>query len=209
MANVSDYVKNYGNISFKEKPFCDEDNVALGMSFYMPIEQVVSPSFDDEPIPFNVASKELFEIRGNKHKAIGLILFKRISRLFMDMAEQTRYREMRIVGCTDNFSKIPAVQFNAGTFLLPDGEVVVIFRGTDDSLAGWKEDLDIIGGSDDIPSAKLAVEYLAEVARRFDGSIIVSGHSKGGHIAQYAVLNSAKEVRDRIRLFYNNDGPGF
>lgn len=209
MANVSDYVKNYGNISFEEKPFCDEDNVALGMSFYMPLEKVVSPSFDDEPIPFDVACKELFAIRGNKHKAIGLILFKRISRLFMDMAEQTRYREMRVVACTDNFSKVPAIQFNAGTFLLHDGEIAVVFRGTDDSLAGWKEDLDIIGGADDIPSAKLAVEYLAEVARRFDGDIIVSGHSKGGHIAQYAVLNSSKEVRDRIRLFYNNDGPGF
>ena len=59
MSSVRDYVKNYGNISFKDKPFCDEDNVALCMSFYMPLDKAVSPSFDEAPVPFEKACKDL------------------------------------------------------------------------------------------------------------------------------------------------------
>lgn len=209
MANVSDYIKNYGNISFKDKPFCDEDNVAMCMSFYMPLDKVVSPSFDDEPKTFGMASRELFALRGSKHKPVGLVLVKEISRLLMDMAARKRFAEVKVLACTDNFSKKPAVQFNAGTFLLPNGDIVVLFRGTDDTLTGWKEDVDMLASDNGIPSEKLSVDYLAEVAKRYDGDIIVCGHSKGGYVAQYAVLNSAKEVRDRVKLLYNNDGPGF
>ena len=209
MANVSDYIKNYGNISFKDKPFCDEDNVAMCMSFYMPLDKVVSPSFDEEPKPFGIACRELFAYRGNKHKPVGLVLVKEISRLLMDMAARKRFSEVKVLACTDNFSKSPAVQFNAGTFLLPNGDIVVLFRGTDDTLVGWKEDVDMLASDSGIPSEKLSVDYLAEVAKRFDGDIIVCGHSKGGYVAQYAVLNSPKEVRDRIKYLYNNDGPGF
>jgi hypothetical protein len=106
------------------------------------------------------------------------------------------------------FEKEPAVQFNAGTFLLPDSTVVVVFRGTDDTLTGWKEDFDILF-KDDIPSHKLATQYLEEVAAKFSGDIIVCGHSKGGYVAQYGALFCKKEVRDRIKVIYNNDGQGF
>ena len=207
MSNVRDYVKNYGHISFSEKPFCDEDNVALNMSFYMPIHLAVSPSFDDEPIPFPEACKKLFELRGNKHKPVGLVLVKEISMLLMEMAETKRYGEMKVVACTDVFEMNPAVQFNAATYLLPTGETVVLFKGTDDTLVGWEEDLNILTEGS-VPSDNMAVEYLKEAAAKFDGDLIVCGHSKGGYVAQYAAMHSPKEIRDRIKYLYNDDGPG-
>lgn len=209
MYNVTSYVNDYGNLSFTEKPFCDEDNVALCMSFYMPLDKVVSPSFDKAPVPFDKACNDLFALRGNKHKPVGLVLVKGISKLLMAMAAQKRYSEMQVVACTDTFENKPAVQFNAVTYLLPTSEIVVVFRGTDDTLTGWKEDYDILASPNGIPSEPLSVAYLAEVAKRYDGDIIVCGHSKGAYVAQYAVLNSEKEVRDRVKLLYNNDGPGF
>ncbi len=209
MSFVKDYVDCYGYLSFKDKPFTKEDNVAMCMSFYMPLDKVVSPSFDEEPRPFADVCKELFELRGNVHKPVGLVLKKEISMLLMAMAEQKRYNEMKVVACTDNFCEKPAVQFNSCTFLLPDGNIVVLFRGTDDTLTGWKEDLDMLASKEGIPSEHLSVEYLGEVAKRFKGNIIVCGHSKGGYVAQYAVMNSPKEIRDRVIALYNNDGPGF
>jgi len=207
MSHVIDYVKNYCNVSFTEKPFCDEDNVALCMSFYMPLDKVVSPSFDDAPVPFAEACQKLYEYRGGKHKPVGLVLVKGISKLLMAMSETKRYAEMQVVACTDNYGKRPAVQWNAATYLLPTGEVVVLFRGTDDTLIGWEEDLNILthGAT---PSDALALAYLEEVAKRYDGDLIVCGHSKGGYVSQYAYVNSPKEIRDRIKLLYNNDGPG-
>ena len=209
MSFVKDYVDCYGYLSFKDKPFTKEDNVAMCMSFYMPLDKVVSPSFDDEPRPFADVCNDMFALRGNVHKPVGLVLTKGISELLMAMAEQKRYNEMKVVACTDNFCEKPAVQFNACTFLLPDGKIVVLFRGTDDTLTGWKEDLDMLASKEGIPSEHLSVEYLKEVASRFDGEIIVCGHSKGGYVANYAVLNSDKEIRDRVIALYNNDGPGF
>ncbi len=123
------------------------------------------------------------------------------------MEKQKRFSEMKMLVCQSAFATKPAVQFNAATFLLPDGKILVVFRGTDDTLVGWQEDADIVayGGT---PSDALSVAYLAEVAKRYDGDIIVCGHSKGGYVAQYALMNSPKEVRDRVVALYNNDGPG-
>ena len=209
MSFVKDYVDCYGYLSFNDKPFTKEDNVAMCMSFYMPLDQVVSPSFDAEPRPFADVCNDMFALRGNEHKPVGLVLTKGISELLMAMAEQKRYSEMKVVACTDNFCDKPAVQFNACTFILPDGTIVVLFRGTDDTLTGWKEDLDMLASKEGIPSEHLSVEYLKEAASRYDGDIIVCGHSKGGYVANYAVLNSDKEIRDRVVALYNNDGPGF
>ncbi len=208
MSYLKDYIKKYGDTSFKAKGFTDADNVAMCYMYYMPIEKVVSSSLDAQPIPFSEACCKLLKLRGGKHTPVGLVLTKDISVQTMNMASKKRFAEMKIVGATEFFSEEPAVQFNAATFLLPDGTVVVMFRGTDDTLIGWKEDFDILL-KDSIPSNNLATKYLEDVCNKFDGDIIVCGHSKGGYVAQYGALFSKKEVRDRIVRLYNNDGPGF
>ena len=54
MPGTNEYVKQFGNISFTERPFGDADNIALCEVFYMPLERVVSESFDDEPRAFSL-----------------------------------------------------------------------------------------------------------------------------------------------------------
>ena len=99
-----------------------------------------------------------------------------------------------------------AVALITGTFSLT--QIVVTYLLNNKNAK--KEDLIEIMKKDEYERYKTyLVDYLAEVAKRFDGDIIVCGHSKGGYVAQYAVLNSPKEVRDRIKYLYNNDGPGF
>ena len=208
MSSIDEYLNKYGDISFKDKPFCEADNFALCNVSYIPLEKVISDSFDDEPVPFEKACQKMFRYNGYKHVAVGLVLPKGMSIRLMKMSRCKRYSEMKVVACTETFSTSPAVQFGAATYLLPDGTVLVVFRGTDDTLIGWKEDIDIFTHKG-IPSHKLAVDYLAKVAEKFDGDIIVCGHSKGGNVAQYGVLYSSEKVRERIKEFYNNDGPGF
>lgn len=208
MANVMDYIKKYGDISFCDMPFGEADNVALCGMYYMPFDKVVSDSFDDEPVDYKTASDEIFELRGRKHTPVGLVLLKNISEQMVLMSKYKRFQEMKVVAAVRVYEKAPAVQFEAATFLLPDGKIVVLFKGTDDTLTGWKEDFDILTKKG-IPSNRLSIEYLEKTAKNFDGNIIVCGHSKGGFIAQYAALYSSKEVRDRIEVVYNDDGPGF
>lgn len=208
MANVMDYIKKYGDISFCDMPFGEADNVALCGMYYMPFDKVVSDSFDDEPVDYKTASDEIFELRERKHTPVGLVLLKNISEQMVLMSKYKRFQEMKVVAAVRVYEKAPAVQFEAATFLLPDGKIVVLFKGTDDTLTGWKEDFDILTKKG-IPSNRLSIEYLEKAAKNFDGNIIVCGHSKGGFIAQYAALYSSKEVRDRIEVVYNDDGPGF
>ena len=208
MPNSKNFIQEYGDISFTEKPFCDADNLAVCQMFYMPLEKVAPNSLDDEPVPFSEVCEKLYAYNGYKHKAPGLVLTKKISVLLMEMAKSRRYSEVKIVGCSQTFGKAPAVQFGSATLLLPDGTTVVVFRGTDDTLIGWKEDIDLYTKKG-VPSHKLAADYINEVGKKFDGDIIVCGHSKGGNLALFGTLFCNKEVRDRIVCFYNNDGPGF
>lgn len=208
MTGIEEFIKEYGDISFEEKPFCDADNVALCSAFYMPLDKVVSPDFDTEPVDFAKVSEDMFEYMGSKHKAQGIMITKNCSITLVDLAHCPRYEGTKVVACQEVFQTDPAIQFGAATFILPNGDVVVPFRGTDDTIAGWKEDFDLFLKRG-IPSHQIAVDYLEKAAAKFDGDIIVCGHSKGGNVALYAALNCSKAVRDRLKLVYNNDGPGF
>ena len=99
------------------------------------------------------------------------------------------------------------MQFSAVTFVLPDGTLFVAFRGTDDSLIGWKEDFNL-SYIHPAPGQIMALEYLSEIASAHPGKIITGGHSKGGHLAVYSAVFSPESVRERIICAYSNDGPG-
>ena len=87
----------------------------------------------------------------------------------------------------DVFDKDAAKQFSATTFILPDGTVFVAFRGTDATLAGWKEDF-MLAFSEIIPSQDAARAYLEQAVARYEGPVVVGGHSKGGNLAVYAAI---------------------
>ena len=189
--------------------FSAADNVALCAVFYMPFEEVVSADFSAKPMPFADASRLLFNKRGFEHKPLGLFITKENSVLMMEMRKKKRYAEMQVAACRSYLNASPSIQFAAMTFLLPDQKIVIVFRGTDDTMEGWAEDLDMIDSLDGIPSAKESLQYLKEAAERFEGDIILCGHSKGGHNAVFAALHADEPIQKRIVAVYNNDGPGF
>ena len=209
MSALTEYIRDFGHLTFAEKPFCDEDNIALCEAFYMDIERAAPNRFEDEPMPFDEMADKMYELNGNKHVAMGLILNKSISEAVMAMAKTKRFAEIKVTACRAIYSEDPPIQFDACTFILPDGTKVITYRGTDDTLVGWYEDTQIITQKS-MPSHALAAEYLNEANEAFkDGGFIVTGHSKGGNLALYAGLNCCQEARDRIVTLYNNDGPGF
>ncbi len=99
-------------------------------------------------------------------------------------------------------------QFSAVTFILPDHTTYIAFRGTDNTLAGWKEDFNLCFRTI-IPSQRSAQRYLSGVASSCEGPIIVGGHSKGGNLAEYAVLTLSDSIYERIAAVYDHDGPSF
>ncbi len=209
MATSKDFIKKYGDKTFSELPFTDVDNLLLCEIFYMPFEKVLYKGFNDKPVLFSDACKKVFAYNGYKHISPGFLMNNYISQKMMALAETVRYKDVKVYACESVFGTEPAVQFAAMTFILPDDTKVVIYRGTDDTWVGWKEDLDIYTKKG-IPSHKLCVDYLERVAKDFpDGDIIICGHSKGGNVALHSALYCDESVRNRIERVYNNDGPGF
>ena len=209
MATSKDFIKKYGDKTFSELPFTDVDNLLLCEIFYMPFEKVLYKGFNDKPVLFSDACKKVFAYNGYKHISPGFLMNNYISQKMMALAETVRYKDVKVYACESVFGTEPAVQFAAMTFILPDNTKVVVYRGTDDTWVGWKEDIDIYTKKG-IPSHKLCVDYLERVAKDFpDGDIIICGHSKGGHVALHSALYCDESVRNRIERVFNNDGPGF
>ena len=85
------------------------------------------------------------------------------------------------------------------------------FRGTDDTLVGWKEDF-AMAFLPVVPAQQAAAEYVQTVFTRSPGRgrpVRLGGHSKGGNLAVYAAACGSAAVRRKLLGVYNFDGPGF
>ena len=56
------------------------------------------------------------------------------------VASNPRFSDIEMGAFLEQFDGEEQTQFAAVTYLLPSGALVVAYRGTDDSLVGWKED---------------------------------------------------------------------
>ncbi len=183
--NVAEYAK-YAEKSFSERPFCSGDAMVFSSIAYstLPINVVKLPA---KPVDFLVTEC---------HPTLSNCA---ISKRFSDIV----ILEQKIV-----FSEQPHCQFS-GTAIQFDGNVFIGFCGTDESVAGWLEDFDLLSNKQ-IPSQKYGLEFTQFVAKKYaDKPIYLGGHSKGGNIAVYSAVFSSTEIKARIKEIYSFDGPGF
>ena len=132
-------------------------------------------------------------------------------RLLQAMAASPRFRDVRVAGFvldTDASDALHPKQFCAVTLGLTDELTYVAFRGTDASVAGWREDFDM-SFTCPVPAQTEAAAYLADVASRVRGNLVLGGHSKGGNLAVYAAAMAAPKTQARIERVFSHDGPGF
>lgn len=103
---------------------------------------------------------------------------------------------------------VEMIQFCAVTFDLDDHTLFVSFRGTDETLTGWKEDMQM-SYSEEVPAQRAASRYLSVILSLYPTHhVYIGGHSKGGNLALYSSLMITPEDKSRILGIYNFDGPG-
>ncbi|MUH59533.1 DUF2974 domain-containing protein [Bifidobacterium canis] len=132
------------------------------------------------------------------------------SRHFYELIKRNpRFAVTRMSATEERFDQTEQTQYAAMTFQLPDGTLVVSFRGTDDSLIGWREDFNM-AHTYPVPAQTQAADYVEKIGKLWPNArIILTGHSKGGNIAIYAAMNVHDQVKDRIDHVYAFDSPGF
>lgn len=156
--NCLDYLRLRGIFPGSVAPFCPVDNLILSVCAYVPWEEAVPTLRDGDWLPFPQAVEAL-----TSHPdwdAVGLIMPKDTPTLVVEAARSPRFRPLSL-GCCEHVQD-ENTQFTALTYRLPDGTLYLAFRGTDDSLAGWKECFALSYTT--VPAQKLAQEYLIQVA---------------------------------------------
>lgn len=201
MANIFDYLKWRGDLTLNQAEFNEIDNLILARFSYFPFDHIIKK---DETITIKEAEKRFETLDVSKEK----ILQKEDIELLPAMAKSNRFSNMKITNYVNKINLEEEKQFSALTVLLPDDTIYISFRGTDNTLIGWKEDFNM-SFQEQVPSQIDAVAYVNQIASKYLNPLRIGGHSKGGNMAVYAASFCKKEIQDRIMNVYNNDGPGF
>ena len=207
MPNVFDYLDWRGDIKFSDLGLNEVDNLILSTICDVEFSNIL-PSSHHRTLQLLTAAKRYLASRKGESTYIGAILPTEIVTLLAKAAKTMRFGTLRLGGYSSIIDTDTQLQFSAVTYHLGNGSIYVAYRGTDDTLVGWKENLNMSFMSP-VPAQIEAAKYLEAAAAAFDGDIYVGGHSKGGNLAVYAATKVSPEIQARIKTVYNNDGPGF
>lgn len=191
------YVKEMYEKTLEEDPFNLMDAFIFSLISYVP--------FEDLPLKETYTAKEAIDvinslnIKGyNKRKSKEIELTK-------ELLKSKRFENIELVypKCINN--EEIELRFFAISLKIND-IFYVSYRGTDSTVIGWKEDLNM-SFMPYIPAHEEAKKYLDEIITNYkSNNISLGGHSKGGSLAMYSSIFFDDQIFDYI---YSFDGPGF
>ena len=209
MANLMDYLDWRGDITLAVSPFSEVDALILAELSFVDFEGIVPPPEVGRGLPLNEAAEAFFARHGGRDVDMGVLVPDGISQMLRKLMASPRFCGMTLNGYEALLDDEVEEQFSALTIDLGNGSIYISFRGTDDTIVGWKEDLNM-SFLEEIPSQKQAVDYVARIARQYpEKPLRIGGHSKGGNLAVYSAAKSSGDIQERIVAVHNNDGPGF
>lgn len=208
MKNMLDYIKEFGHVSFEERAFSEIDALVLTELEYLPLEKVVPSDENGEDF---VTVKEIAEyMQEHKQELFDenpMMITEERHEVSQVIADAPRFQSLKFFGVVSEWDKDTTKQFAAVTVEVEPSVRLVVFRGTDDTLIGWKEDF-LMTYSPLVAAQTDAKEYLAKQASLWDGDLMISGHSKGGNLAIYAAATQVEDVQLRIVDIFCFDSPG-
>ena len=208
MKNMLDYIKEFGHVSFEERAFSEIDALVLTELEYLPLEKVVPSDENGENF---VTVKEIAEyMQEHKQELFDenpMMITQERHEVSQVIADAPRFQSLKFFGVVSKWDKDTTKQFAAVTVEVEPSVRLVVFRGTDETLIGWKEDF-LMTYSPLVAAQTDAKEYLAKQASLWGGDLMISGHSKGGNLAIYAAATQEEDVQLRIVDIFCFDSPG-
>ena len=205
MGNIMDYISWRGDLSFEQSQFNEVDNLILACFSYVNLDGI-SAVTKQKGIGLKKLTKEFMKLHTMKELEADKSFIRLAPFMMMEMAKSARFGKCVVRNYVNDIVTEAEQQFAAMEIVLEDGTSYVSFRGTDDTIIGWKEDFNLSTGV--VPAQKRAIEYLQKISEHTDGMLRVGGHSKGGNLAIYGSV-MCKSAHEKILEIYSNDGPGF
>ena len=205
MGNIMDYISWRGDLSFEQSQFNEVDNLILACFSYVNLDGI-SAVTKQKGIGLKKLTEEFMKLHTMKELEADKSFIRLAPFMMMEMAKSVRFGKCVVRNYVNDIVTEAEQQFAAMEIVLEDGTSYVSFRGTDDTIIGWKEDFNLSTGV--VPAQKRAIEYLQKISEHTDGMLRVGGHSKGGNLAIYGSV-MCKSAHEKILEIYSNDGPGF
>lgn len=207
MANIMDYLNWRGDLTFEESPLNEIDSLILANLSYVPLDGIVPSPWEPESISLKEASDAFWQEREEKDLLKEFSLIKMAPFAMRRMAATRRFGNLQLMYYQNSINIKEESQFSALCIRIGEGKIFTAFRGTDDTIIGWKENFRMC--FETVPAQKKAVDYLNYVGHTCEGELWLGGHSKGGNLAVYAAVKARPNIQNRIQSIYNFDGPGF
>lgn len=199
MANMIDYVRSFGNVSFSAAPFNEIDGVILSQLAYLNFECLNDSNIRTLKRLNNIKTvQEIVKGTWNPTANLDLVIA---------LSSSNRFKNISWSDWKTRLDHKSEEQFSAVTFLIDNQLYFISYRGTTATTIDWKEDLNMTF-MDAIPSQKSALRYFNEISSKYRGNFILGGHSKGGNLAAYVVTHSSNDNKHRIIHAFSVDGPG-
>ena len=208
MGTLFDYLDWRGDVSFADLGLNEVDNLIFSLISYIDFEGIVPNHPGATPVTLLDAAKGYLKLHRGEVPYLGKILPPETVTLMAKASKTKRFGGCRLLAYTNQVDEETQIQFAALTYIPNNGISYLAFRGTDDTLVGWKENFNM-SFMQPVPAQQRAVEYVREVAPYLPGGFYLGGHSKGGNLAVYAAVKMEQTLQKRLIHAFNNDGPGF
>ena len=209
MANISDYLDWRGDIPMSVDPFNEVDNLILAELAYTDFADIVPPpSKEHQYVTLQDACEMFFSMYSEEEIMEKNSTTKVAPFLMKKMIKSKRFESMLLMDYVNEIDEENQTQFSVISFLLPDDTIFVSFRGTDNTIVGWKEDFNmsfLYQTQGQIRAARYLDDWFGDTTQK----LRLGGHSKGGNFAVYAAAFCHPRIQERIVQVYSNDGPGF
>ncbi len=203
--SIIDYAILNAHKDFTKLPFSKIDGLIFSQLAYLSYDNIV-PDVKNRgkglllsEIAENENYEDLFPLERTA---------ERNKKLLNAVAYSKRYGKIRVNYYEDIFDIEKDTQFCAITFIFPNGDACIAFRGTDSTITGWKENFNMLFTSP-VSAQSLSAPYVDRVAKKIKGKITLAGHSKGGNLAIYAGTMCSALTKDKIVEIQSFDSPGF
>lgn len=197
--NYFAFIDKYGKVSYKDKKETEIDILLFSQLAYLPMDNIDfknNQKYTLEEIATNIDRSVFLE---------SLIAQRNALKLLDTIKDLPRFKEIKV---TDySYIMDENSQFGAVTFILPNKKIVIAFQGTDNTIAGWKEDA-ILSYKYPTTSQELAGSYVEKIISKYKRSVIICGHSKGGNLALVGAMRTTILKKLAIKEIYSFDGPG-
>ncbi len=210
MANIIDYLDWRGDLTFSQSPFNAVDSLILCQLSYMAFDSILSKDQYHAQHPLSDTVTTLLIQTEQTDKLANTVMPQTpTDRSFLTaLAKSKRFGPLLLTHYVNQIDYEAQKQFSALTILTGDDTVYLAFRGTDDSLIGWKENFNM-SFLTPVPAQEESVRYLEEAALAYPQALRIGGHSKGGNLAVFAASFCQPHLQDWILDIYSHDAPGF